>query len=250
MSSFDKRALVFAHYHRAGLLRSDTIEMLNYVGKTFFDKIVVVSTHLTDKEKSKISDFCEVIVRENIGYDFFSYSVGIQTVFSELPNAQITLMNSSFVVLDPSLLGENYFIKHCHSLPTDFFGLTFSTEKFPHIQSFLMSFNPNVWSEGKFFDWWRDMTPENDREVVIDKYEVGLSRFMTEQRVLYTSAVYFEPTERIGNPSHGAAKEILRDFGLAKIEFYRDNPMRLDLSFLIDQTGPHALGLLKEGIKN
>ena len=71
MSSFDKRALVFAHYHRAGLLRSDTIELLNYVGKTFFDKIVVVSTHLTDKEKSKISDFCEVIVRENIGYDFF-----------------------------------------------------------------------------------------------------------------------------------------------------------------------------------
>ena len=69
--------------------------------------------------------------------------MGIQTVFSELPNAQITLMNSSFVVLDPSLLGENYFIKHCHSLPTDFFGLTFSTEKFPHIQSFLMSFNHN-----------------------------------------------------------------------------------------------------------
>ena len=250
MSYFTKRALVFAHYHRAGLLRADTVEMLNFLGKTFFDKIVVVSTHLTDKEKSRISDFCEVIVRENIGYDFFSYSVGIQTVFSELPNAQITLMNSSFVVLDPSLLGENYFIKHCHSLPTDFFGLTFSTEKFPHIQSFLMSFNHNVWSEGKFFDWWRDMTPENDREVVIDKYEVGLSRFMTEQRVLYTSAVYFEPTERIGNPSHGVAKEILRDFGLAKIEFYRDNPYRLDLSFLIDQTGPHALGLLKEGLKN
>ena len=124
MSYFTKRALVFAHYHRAGLLRADTVEMLNSLGKTFFDKIVVVSTHLTDKEKSKISDFCEVIVRENIGYDFFSYSVGIQTVFSELPNAQITLMNSSFVVLDPSLLGENYFIKHCHSLPTDFFGLT------------------------------------------------------------------------------------------------------------------------------
>ena len=191
-----------------------------------------------------------MVVRENVGYDFYSYREGVQKILSEFPMAQITLMNSSFVTIEPELLVKNYFQRFCYSLPNDFFGLTFSTEKFPHIQSFLMSLNPKVWNAGQFLNWWRNMEPENDREVVIDKYEVGLSKFMNEQGVQYSSAVNCDRTEQMAKPSHGAAKKILSDFGITKIEFFRENPYRLDLSFLIDSSGPHALGLLKEGLRN
>ena len=53
MSHYDKHALVFAHYHRSGLLRSDTVVLLKFLGLFFFDKVIVVSTNLNETEKAK-----------------------------------------------------------------------------------------------------------------------------------------------------------------------------------------------------
>lgn len=209
-----------------------------------------MSTNLQDDELAKINTLCEVTVPKNIGYDFFSYRAGILQLFKEEPEFQITLMNTSFVILEPEKLKANYFNVAEHSLPSEFFGLTISQEVFPHIQSFLMTLSPSVWSARPFIDWWQQMEPVNDRQEVINKYEIGLSLFMTAKGVSLSSAFEHSPDAPILNPTHGSARALFDAFGIVKIETYRQNPHQLNLGFLLHDNVKARCALLEEGMLN
>ena len=125
-----RKALVIAHFHKHGSLRSDTL--CNPAVTAVFDRIILVSTNLNDAEVPKIESFCQIKVRENIGYDFFSYRTGILQLFEEDIDYQITLMNTSFIILELEKLIANYFKLVEDPLPNELFGLTMSQEMFPH----------------------------------------------------------------------------------------------------------------------
>ena len=71
-----KKYLVFAHYHAKGILRKDIINFFNK-SKKIFTKIIFISTKIQQKELKKLPKNIKIISRKNIGYDFYSYKVGL-----------------------------------------------------------------------------------------------------------------------------------------------------------------------------
>ena len=138
MKQFQK-ALIVAHFNKFGKLRKDTIDALN-VFNNFFDRIILVSTNLNEEEKYKIPNFVDTFVRKNIGYDFYSYRYGIRKLLKEKSDWQITLMNTSFVIIDPDKLYTQYIQNGIKEDNFEFYGLTKSNERKKHIQSFMMTF--------------------------------------------------------------------------------------------------------------
>ena len=46
------KALIIAHYHRLGIVREDTIDLIKTLN-SHFEKIIFVSTNLIESEKAK-----------------------------------------------------------------------------------------------------------------------------------------------------------------------------------------------------
>jgi hypothetical protein len=63
-------------------------------------------------------------VRDNTGYDFYSYRTGILPLLAENCAFQITLMNTSFIILELEKLIGNYVEATRHFLPSDFYQAT------------------------------------------------------------------------------------------------------------------------------
>lgn len=249
------KALVIAHYHEQGLLRGDTVKAIK-VFADFFDEILLVSTHLLQSEQHKVSEYCEIVLRENVGYDFYSYRAGILLLLKRPEPIQLTLMNTSFLIFNPHKLLGNYFKKHCERLDQEFLGLTLSNEEFPHVQTYLFTISPEKWIEYPFICWWKDMEPIDERMQVIKNYELGLSDFMARSGVEVSSAFQYSPNARakegwhIFNPTHGAARELFEAYGVLKIETYRMNPHQIDLDFLFSNDAQDMVMTLKEGMHN
>ncbi|MFM7801851.1 MAG: rhamnan synthesis F family protein, partial [Limnohabitans sp.] len=233
-----QKGLVIAHFHKDGKLRSDTISLLQHLSP-IFDRIVLVSTCLTDSERKKLPTHVTLHVRPNTGYDFYSYRYGIKQLQASGGLWQITVMNTSFIVQQPQLLASQYFEKYLPSEQFDVLGLTHSFEVQPHLQSYLLTFSSPCTRQTAFIEWWNQMTPVNERHAVVFQYELGLSAMLQQCGMTLTSAM---PTPKISanNPSHFYYKELLQQFGIVKIELLKSNPFELDLTGLTKAMGHDA----------
>lgn len=170
----ENRAIIFAHYDIDGKVHLDTIdlvkELVNYSAELIF-----VSTNISDDFFDVLSKYCKVIRRENYGYDFWSYKVGLDNISNRQKISNILFLNNSFVVTDPIKFCEEYFAlkKNKDSL----FGLTISNQISTHIQSYWIEFvGKNLINSKDFHEWWSKMIPISDATDVIINYEIGISQ--------------------------------------------------------------------------
>jgi len=246
-----RKALVVAHFNQLGRLRQDTADALHIFGD-FFDRILLVSTNLDPAEKTKLPEFVELHVRENIGYDFYSYRHGIKAIMNEATGWQITIMNTSFVFIDANKFHKEYLSARIARLDFDCYGLTKSHEIAEHLQSFLITFSSRLTSDPEFAGWWEAMTPINERQQVILKYEIGLSKRLIQLGYSLDSALNYPPRNRIRNPSHGAYIELLDRFGIMKIEVFKSNPFKMNLGPIRELMNNNSdfCRVMKEGLQN
>ena len=164
------KALILAHYHEKGILRNDTVKFINSA-KNFFKEIILVSTNLKKKEIFKIDKSIKVIIRPNIGYDFYSYRAGIIYLLKNKLNffKKLYLMNTSFLCLDVKKFLKNILSSTVNN--NDFTGITKSYEIYEHIQSYLLIIDKKVFLNFDFINWFKKMKPINRRQKVIEKYE-------------------------------------------------------------------------------
>jgi rhamnosyltransferase len=251
LSTVSQSALIVAHFHREGLLRSDTIEALHWL-QGCFDKIFLVSTNLQEGERLKLPDSVELIVRENIGYDFYSYREGILRLQAASGPWEITLMNTSFVITDPAKFTAEVIWNGVQALDFDCLGLTKSLEINEHVQSFLVSFSTTLTSDPRFTAWWRDMVPLNERYRVVVAYEIGLSAAVTQWGYQLHGLYQLEGRYRGLNPSHYNYMQLLQKYGILKIQVFKANPCGVDLEPLMTQasTDPALVQILLEGCEN
>ena len=92
--------LIFAHFHSSGLIRNDILKFL-IEGNSFFKKIIFVSTNLKISERKKFPKSVKIIIRKNIGYDFYSYKWGFEYYLKELRN---NFNNENLFFLNSSVL--------------------------------------------------------------------------------------------------------------------------------------------------
>ncbi|TDM09102.1 MAG: hypothetical protein C4K60_07135 [Ideonella sp. MAG2] len=256
-SSVSRRyVFVFAHYSASARLDQSTrglLEHLRNIGRT-----ILVSTNLSLDEARSIHPDIQVIVRENIGYDFYSYKVGLASIEDPGIYDHTVLLNSSFVCFDPERLMSRF--TACLDGSVDALGLTLSRELTPHLQSYLIAFSRKAVMSPPLRQWWADMTPISDREAVIARYELGLSRCLLDHQFSISSAfrpsftaryralcqatlqdshrATFLPLQLLKNlrrankvnPTHFLWRALLEEFGVLKRELFEKNPFCLDLS--------------------
>lgn len=226
--------LVIAHYEPEGKLWFDTLNAI-LAATAFFDKIYFVSTNLSDEEVDKLPSSVSCVRRENFGYDFYSYREGILLalkMFDFQKDVQsLTLMNSSFLVMDPQRFFRN--VTSFFDSAADFCcGATKSFDISEHLQSYLLTFNSTLLANKNFIDWWRNMKPINDKREVIINYEVGLSVFLRELDFKLYAPITGNSTR---NPSHEYYVELLELFGIVKFELIKKNPAQVNLHVLISR---------------
>lgn len=253
------QALVIAHFHQDGRLRADTLRFLEAC-RGIFKRLIFVSTNLTADQRSLLPDFVECHVRENIGYDFFSYRLGMRLILDGDNGhaegmSRISLMNTSFIISDHHKFINSYFYDGLSSLDVDFSGLTFHASDgsvYPHLQSFLLSVGKKVLNDSRFISWWTGLIPTHDKDQIIQNYEIGLSRLVDD--LGYKSSPIYQQiaVQNILDPMHGNFLEILEKFGILKIGLFKINPFRLNLDPLIfrAQVDEKFRLLLVDGMEN
>ena len=228
MADAPRRAFVIAHYDPAGRVARHLRALTAHLAT--LGRVVFVSTQLSGAAARALAGDVEVITRPNEGYDFFSYKRGIESLGALAAFDALTLLNSSFVCLDPPRLTGRFFSRARAGI--DVLGLTANFEYAAHLQSYWISFESRrVLDSGAFARWWSDMEPVSDRELVISRYEVGMSHALKAAGFTLASAFSPPAQPRVAhrNPTHLYWEALMEEFGILKLELLRANPFGMDL---------------------
>jgi len=254
-------AAVVAHYDPQGDVADDllaTVRALHTRGA----RVCLVSTGLNDGAAAALAPWADVVRRENTGYDFWSYKVGIDRLRSQRPSGpfeRLLLLNSSVWIDDAERLLQRM---DAHRGRLDVISVTLSHEVRPHLQSFWLAFEtPEVLASSAFERWWADLVPLSVREEVIARHELGLSAHFAQAG--FRLGALFQPTreqrlravlralengflpmpsgdvvsvdvaqaDRL-NPTMYAWDALYEELGVLKWELLRRNPHRLNLERL------------------
>jgi rhamnosyltransferase len=135
--------------------------------------ILVTTNQLTASARDWLAGRAELIERDNVGYDFYSYRTGLLAAGDLTTYDQVVICNDTYV---GPLRGFAEIFARMHGAAYDFWGVTRSRRIKPHVQSFFVVFGQNVVASDTFTTFWTSMEPISSRRKVIHRYEVGLSR--------------------------------------------------------------------------
>jgi rhamnosyltransferase len=244
------KALIVAHYHPQGKVREDTLELLDKLN-TFYEKIIFISTCLDSAQANRLPKNIEVLVRENYGYDFYSYRQGIMQLYSTYGVwsnlTELALMNTSFLCVKSNVLMEQFFAKDVGANVC--LGLTKSTAIDEHVQSYLLRFGSDILGDKRFLDWWDRMVPLSDRQQVINQYEIGLSQQLSSfghrleatyhhwnfipdalrKKFLYCDEQMLYQINLKFGALHYHWNNLFNQYGVIKIEVLKSNPEKVNL---------------------
>lgn len=237
---------------------------LKALSSFFSRRILVSNSPLNENSRSILRDLgIEVIERENRGYDFYSWKVGLNQLgdaindFDEL----ITANDSCFLIKN-----ADFAPIFGWSESKKFWGLSKSYEFQEHLQSYFLGFKKEVFQSFAFKTFWQDVEVLDSKKEIILNYELGLSHrlhsdgivsesfFRIEDTTILRKIVIFvksfvqqpaailklRPKFQYGvNPSHELWEEMIQSgIPLVKRELLNKNPMQLNLKRVSDYLDP------------
>jgi lipopolysaccharide biosynthesis protein len=218
------RVAVIAHWSgRAQVSRSVCTLVREFQS---FGYVVVVSSACETPDDlvwdtSVCTDELVVIRKRNVGYDFGSWSVALRLIPEIAQSGRVIIANDSmtgpFVTLRPLL-------ERFESTSADVWGLTDSQQFEPHLQSYLLGFRGGVLADRTLRAFWDGVRDLPDKQEVIFKYEIGLSRLLREEGYVqvpaFSQELFVQPGQ---NPVIVGWKRLLeRGFPFLKREILRD----------------------------
>ncbi|TFD05747.1 hypothetical protein E3T25_03625 [Cryobacterium sandaracinum] len=146
-----------------------------------------------------------IVRRSNVGYDFGSWSVGLDLFPAVRKKPFVILANDSlvgpFASLDPV-------IHDFETSSTDVWAATNTSQLFDHVQSFFVGYRAGILNNPALRQFWSSLTVETDKSLIIDRYELGLSRMLFAEGL--TTSVCFE-SERLVFPTENPTMQGWRD---------------------------------------
>ncbi len=167
---------VFAHYDLDSQIKDYVLYYLQQL-KTVSHKIIFVSTStLSIQEQKKLSGIVDkIIIRKNVGYDFHSYKIGIESIECLNSYDNLILCNDScFGPLFP--LTDVFAIMDHQAI--DFWGITSSNLIRFHLQSYFLVFNQSILQSTCFMKFWQNLPLCENRKDIIFNYEITLSQIL------------------------------------------------------------------------
>lgn len=253
-----EKVAIVAHFDLNNRLEQNFKQVITCL-ETLFDKVILVTTSDVDDEALKGFSKTTLIRRPNIGYDFYSYKVGIVFALRNFNVGSLLITNSSYY-----LTSEPKFLMLLEMMlaqvsSNNIVGLTESKQFEWHLQSYMMMLAGDVLSSQWFSKYVSDIKPLNSKFEIIFNYEVGFSSLLKRNdvsvTVLYRPDIFTSLSARFKwikillakssvwnflnlsvfkninaiNWTHFAFQQISDRFGLVKSEVLRTNPHNLDL---------------------
>jgi hypothetical protein len=173
--------VVFAIYEKNNL-RPDIKNALIELKKLGCSILLVNSRKLSIKSRNELSDLITIYMeRANYGRDFGSYKDGIIWLYKnkkhEMLAAKKLLVLNDSVFYSRNRLGE--FFSDLIASESAAIGATLNYERSPHIGSFCLSFNANIFLHKKFIKYWSKYRKTDLRAHTIKYGELALSKMLT-----------------------------------------------------------------------
>ena len=221
---------IFAHYDKDNIIDPYVIYYLEKLSVKYDIVFVSTATGLTEKELSKISPYCmQGIVKENVGYDFGAWKTGLDFLGTGVEDyAWLTLCNDS--VYGP-FQPIDVITTHMEDNSCDIFSLSENFERKRHFQSYFVSYNKKVFMHNIFRNFWDNFKIYEDKTTLINTCEIDFAHSLInvpEFRVK-TFAKRYNGTY-VNIVQFFWHRAIMDGFPFMKIELFKDNPLKVDIS--------------------
>lgn len=134
-----------------------------------------------------------VILKDNLGYDFGSWAVGMALYPHLLEAEHVIVVNDSLVGPFASL---QPLLRTFETSPAPVWGVTDTGEYWPHLQSYFMGFHGGVLAQPRLREFWSSIEVLDDKDEIVERYEIGLSRVLAELGIPWTAWIDHETVAR------------------------------------------------------
>lgn len=168
-----KRIAVLAHYDNDGKLSTNILSLIMHL-ESVCERIIMVSTNLLPDELKLLPPNVECYIRENVGYDFYSYKYGIEKIGNIYVYDELLLLNDSFFIASSFDIGAVLGI--VDKSIYDICGLVDSYQFNYHVQSFFVVLKKEALVSVWFKSFWDNVSVLDKKMDIIFKYEIGMSQ--------------------------------------------------------------------------
>jgi rhamnosyltransferase len=236
-----KRCCIFAHFDPHNVIDPYVLHYLDAL-LPHVSKIIFVSTsQLKDDELSPLkSRDIDTIIRENSGYDFFSWKLALEHLDLNQYDEILQVNDSCYA---PLFSFEKMF-RTMETSNYDFWGITKSYRFSPHLQSYFVCYRRPVISSETFQKFWRGLQPLNEKYWIVKQQEVGISKallrsgFKMGHLFKISPQVYWRNLPRIARLKYKTTRnwnpyKYLREFLIANPSiFYQDDSLKNEIPFI------------------
>lgn len=194
----------------AAPLPAFTANALAAIERSPFNLVIVSNASLDAYLRAELMERCHLLIeRANVGRDFGGYKDALSLLFRRTPNIErVVLLNDSVFFFQRGL--DRLFTEL--DGPYEFIGLTEVLQIHYHVQSFMLSFGPNLVRSRVFRRYWKRYRPIGTRRWAIHKGEVGLTRRLT--RAGYRPHILYQAAQLIPHLRSKPAREVLESVRL------------------------------------
>lgn len=165
---------IFAHYDKYNQVQEYVKYYLSQLSAVCDEIICVTTSALSTDDIQQLKLYCsDVILRENVGHDFYSYKIGLASIQDLRRVDKLILCNDS--CFGPLFELQNIYAKLINS-SGDFWGISANSRPRLHLQSYFLIFSHQVVNSVAFNDFWQELEIISDKDSIVNNYEVGLSQ--------------------------------------------------------------------------
>jgi lipopolysaccharide biosynthesis protein len=185
------RLCVFAHFDQDDTVDDYVFFYLESLKRVCRKTVFVTASVLTNPVKARLRLCCDLIIeRNNQGYDFVSWQVGLREEFLA-DYEEILLCNDS--VYGPLFPLEDVF-DSMSKKDCDFWGMTESRQISYHLHSYFLVFRRPVFLSPIFQTFWNHTRIQKTKTAIIHMYEVGLTKILLEAGFVAGVYAAYRPT--------------------------------------------------------
>lgn len=179
-----KNLCLMASFLHTGKVPEYIIYYISELKKCGYQTIFVCSSKINEDNISELEKIClGVVVRENFGYDFFSWKRGLELCENGIHLDNLLLTNDS--ILGP-FSGMNNIFEQMKGF--DFWGLTENYEHNYHLQSYFLHANKKAIQTKNWNSYWGDLQLYENKLDFVKNYEVELSQTLLQEKEIKVGA--------------------------------------------------------------
>jgi len=171
---------LFSSYDGESIVRESVYYYLRKLEMAGFDTVFIsTSASISESDLKKLAGCCiRIISRENRGYDFYSWKVGLEAYPQYHEHAGLLLANDS--VYGP-LFDFGDIITRLENCDADIVGMTDNFRYYPHLQSYFIYCKRPVVLSKEFINFFDQVKVIQLKTAVVRKYEVGFAQILGKQ---------------------------------------------------------------------